>query len=523
MTENFYFLFHYLKKEKITIDPNEFVFQLNSHPDAPSLLAISDTLSFFNIDNLATKINFEDVIHLPKNFIALLKKDTNQPFLTLVEKTNNGYKYQDEKKQIIITESEFENVFQNIVLLAEKEDINLNKNISSSSNQFYLLLAVTVFYISFLFISKATFNVYLFSILASSGIYLSLAAIFKELGIESKLSNTVCNITSSTDCDKVIKTKGVGILEKFNYTNFSITFFITQLVLLFITQLANITNTFFEFQFILLLCSIPITFLSIYHQNKIAKKWCPICLMIIGLLYAEIGVIYFTYSILFQFDILIIVVFLIFFIITYFIASTMKNVFKMKNEQQEELLAVNRFKRNYNLFKLALNESDKVNIELNTNSLLVGNPNANLKITLVTNPFCGFCKEAHQIIEKIYKSHKDNICIIFQFNYNVEREDVKSKEVHNQFIQICFNEGQDSFMNALHNWFENSISPIAKSNTINELKINEILNQHYMSNQDNNINFTPCLIINDVVFPKMYERKDLVYFIPEILSELENN
>lgn len=60
MTENFAFLFQYLKKENITIDQDEFIFQLNSHPETPSLLALSDTLSFFNIDNLATKINFEN-------------------------------------------------------------------------------------------------------------------------------------------------------------------------------------------------------------------------------------------------------------------------------------------------------------------------------------------------------------------------------------------------------------------------------------------------------------------------------
>jgi hypothetical protein len=48
MTENFLFLFHYLKKENIAVDQNEFVFQVQSHSDYPSLLAISDTLSFFN-------------------------------------------------------------------------------------------------------------------------------------------------------------------------------------------------------------------------------------------------------------------------------------------------------------------------------------------------------------------------------------------------------------------------------------------------------------------------------------------
>ncbi len=37
MTENFSFLFYYLEKENITIDKPEFAYQIQSHPDYPSL------------------------------------------------------------------------------------------------------------------------------------------------------------------------------------------------------------------------------------------------------------------------------------------------------------------------------------------------------------------------------------------------------------------------------------------------------------------------------------------------------
>ncbi|PIF30110.1 hypothetical protein CLU81_0512 [Flavobacterium sp. 9] len=39
----FSFLCQYLKKESVNIDQDEFVFQTQSHPDYPLLLAISDT------------------------------------------------------------------------------------------------------------------------------------------------------------------------------------------------------------------------------------------------------------------------------------------------------------------------------------------------------------------------------------------------------------------------------------------------------------------------------------------------
>ena len=47
MTDNYNYLFQYLEKENITIDKSEFSFQIESQPDYPSLLSITDTLSFF--------------------------------------------------------------------------------------------------------------------------------------------------------------------------------------------------------------------------------------------------------------------------------------------------------------------------------------------------------------------------------------------------------------------------------------------------------------------------------------------
>ena len=75
MIENYNFLFQYLEKEGITIDKFEFEFQVKSHPNYPSLLAISDTLLFFNIENIATRVGFLEIDTLPNRFIALLNND----------------------------------------------------------------------------------------------------------------------------------------------------------------------------------------------------------------------------------------------------------------------------------------------------------------------------------------------------------------------------------------------------------------------------------------------------------------
>ncbi|MDI9312326.1 MAG: vitamin K epoxide reductase family protein [Limnohabitans sp.] len=520
MAEKFPFLFQYLKKEKITIDQAEFLFQIESHSEYPSLLAISDTLSFFNIENLATKLDFDNIFHLPKNFVALLKTENNKPFLTLVEKSDSGFKYYNENKEKSVSEAEFKTMYQDVVLLAEKEVENVTA-VPSKFNTSILLGIALILYILFLFVTKSSTSTLVFSCLSLMGIYFSIEAILKEIGIETTFSASVCTISASSDCDAVIKSKGLNFLEKFNYSNFSITFFITQFILLFVSQIADKTDAFLNFQFYLLLLSVPVTFLSIYHQTQIAKKWCTICLLIIGLLYIQIGTTYFSNPSVLKINNTLIISFLFLFTVMYFIVNSLKESLKIKNEQKSELSTSYRFKRNYELFKLALTASNEVNVPVKESSLVVGNPASALKIAIVTNPFCGFCKDAHQIIEGILKTYKNEVCITIQFNYNIESKDEKSKDIHHKFIEIYFTQGQEPFMKALHNWFENKIEPDVNQFALNELRINEILNQQYLLNQRNNINFTPCIIVSNKIFPKMYDRKDLIYFIPELINEVE--
>lgn len=521
MTENFSFLFQYLKKENIAIDQQEFIFQIKSHTEYPSLLAISDTLSFFNVQNIVIKLDFGDIVHLPKNFIALIKKNNEQPFLTLIEKNTQGFKYQYGKKELIASETEFKDLYKDVVLVAETE---VNDKVKTTSNfkTSTLIIMCFLLYIIFLFVNQSNLLIFLFSFLSLIGIYFSVQAILKEVGVETKFSASVCNLSASSDCDAVIKSIGVDSLGKFNYSNFSLAFFIAQFLLFFVAQVASKVDAFFNFQFYLLLSSIPITILSIYHQVKIAKKWCTICLLIIGLLYSQIGVVYSVNTSFLKINSLVVLVFLFFFSISYFLLMVIKDVLKVKNEQKVALIEAYRFKRNNNLFQLALTNSQTVEVEANSSSLLVGNPKAELKITLITNPFCGFCKEAHQIIEKIFKIYKEKICINFHFNYNIENKDEVSKTIHHSFVELYFSQGQESFMSALQKWFEEKITPVIENFTMNELRINQILNQQFIINQNNNINFTPCIVINDKIYPKFYDRKDLIYYLQELIEEKDN-
>jgi ABC-type bacteriocin/lantibiotic exporter with double-glycine peptidase domain len=59
-----------LKKLSIKIDPAAISAELEIHPDYPSLLAISDVLTAFNIENSAFRVDHDNLFTVPCPFIA---------------------------------------------------------------------------------------------------------------------------------------------------------------------------------------------------------------------------------------------------------------------------------------------------------------------------------------------------------------------------------------------------------------------------------------------------------------------
>lgn len=512
MNENYHFLFEYLKKEQIAIDRNEFLFQIQSHPESPSLLAISETFDYFGILNLATRVEKEEITGLPNHFIALLKEES-APFLAFIERLENGFRYTHKDKSVIVDPEEFDAVFQNIVLLAEQEE---GEPTTAKSNRFSLaLMPLVTIYLASIFINGFSLLHCMLVFLLAIGVYLSVEALSHEFGIKTKFSETVCALTINTDCDAVINGKKSKILELINFSDSSFVFFSGQLLALFFLTISNQTTSFYTVTTMLLLLSLPITIASIYQQWFVVKKWCPICLAIIVVIYLEFfSFLYFkgfnlainTKSIIYYSFALTVC-----FLTTYFF----KKIFKTNFEFQSKIFESNRFRRNYSLFKLALVASERVsNRNIDSRNIILGNPEAKLKIMVVSSPFCSHCVEVHKNIEEILKQHMETISITIRFNFNATLADEKSKMVHHNLVNQYLKNGQDAFRKSLHDWFENK--DIKNNNIDNDYQVTELLHAQFLWNQENSITFTPAIIINGYQFPKEYDRNDLIHFINDL-------
>jgi thiol-disulfide isomerase/thioredoxin len=185
---------------------------------------------------------------------------------------------------------------------------------------------------------------------------------------------------------------------------------------------------------------------------------------------------------------------------------------------KENQIEANRFQRNYDNFKTILLSDEK--IELPYSPIILGNKESKTQIGIITNPFCSYCEEAHEILNKIYKQYKDQIQIKIIFKTNLEKENDSSKMLFRSLVSLYY-ESEQVFIEALHQWFK--IKDIEKWIALYPISIIEEIDTNLKNQYEwcalNDFNFTPALFINEYQHPRSYERENLPFFISDLIED----
>ena len=510
--QNLEALYSYAHFQKINIDKEEYKFQVETHPDYPSLLAFADALTFFNIPNVAFKIPFEEIENLPNSFIVLLNSN-----LVHITKKENFYHYSEDKKQIKATKEELKELWQEVVLLAEAPEEHTEKSISKISATVFIGILV-VFLLGSVYFFTQNLLFAIFGLLPAIGLFLSIEALKTELGIESKISQTFCNAIPNADCGQVINSSKNKWMQKVKISDISFWFFASQLLAIFIFSVAQLSSHFFSIMLVGLALSLPMTLYSIYFQYKIEKKWCPICLSIIGVVYLEFAFLLFLYN-GFYANTVSLALFTSIFSLIAGLVYLLKPIFLEKKDISEKYIKQLRFSRNYEIFKNTLVKSETQFFD--KEYIVLGNRESKHKISVVTSPLCGYCKDAHTLLDKIYHRFGNDIGISIRFNFD---ENSTNKNLFLRLAEIYEAQGDVDFMFALKDWFENKnldnwlnkFGNFENTDGI-ENKLIEITNE----NKEKELNFTPNIFLNQYNYPEQYERENLEYFIADWLEDEE--
>jgi len=526
VNNSFVFIIHkLLRANKYRIDKHELAFQLNSNPFYPSLRAVTGSLKHFVKECSAIELPVSKTVlpQLPNTFIAQIKR-AEQKLFVYVENYENKItiEYNSSDKQKLSQES-FLEIWTGVIVAIEKNQSVSNKRLYKYKE---LFIGVLLFLAIDLFINcdAGIFEVIHFS-LSLLGVAVCWLIVMYEMGMQSRILDKICVENNEiSGCNAIMNSSGAKLFGIIKLSDIGIVYF-TSLFLIwmfFVYSHANYTG-------IVLISgiAIPFTLYSIFYQIWIVKKWCPLCLTVVCILWLQaLSITLCKFNTLLFIDLNSILIILFSTVFTLIIWGFVAPRIISENNYHEIRANYYRFKRNYSLFKKIIATNPNVNVKIpGISEIIFGNKNAPLSLFFITSPLCEYCKEVHFMIEKILALVDNNVQITVRFNINMNSANTLSVRICSRLLELYHVSGESKCMEALDDIYGDMLPQkwIQKWGRTENSKFNTILIDEREWCLNNNVDFTPEVFVNGKKFPREYERTDLLFFIESLIENYDSD
>lgn len=474
-----------------------------SHPNYPSMLAVTDSLTTSNVENFAIKIPFKHFEELPNVFITELEKDSKEFYF--LEKNDLVVKITNEKgSSSFLKLEDLANIWTGVVLIIEENE--QTKTLQTSNS---LKLAALLFTLGLFTIYTNNYNVLtsIFLILSLFGVFTSIEILKTYLQDNNLSESSFCSASKEFSCSDTIQSKKYVFSQYVEFVDLPIIFFgFTGVGLVLSVVSINTIG-------ILSSLSLPIIVYSIYVQKMVLNKWCLLCLLISLILITNTFLFWF-----FQLGFKTFAISEILLIPT--IATLWFYVKKLLIAEQKNKIAINellRFKRNEDVFNaISFDVLNAVEFKL-LPKVTIGKTNAPNTLSLFLSPSCPHCHTAFNEAMSILEKHNEKLRLEIAYNLNVNNSENPYLDVAKITMQL-FNQKRDC-KSALTDWHINKldINVWKKKWSLEKdfLIENEQLEKQFQWCSKNEFNYAPVKIFNGKLVSQHYEINEFFYFFKE--------
>lgn len=496
-----------------------------THPDHPSLLSISDTLSKYQIENTAVRIDKDKFNKLPTPCIVQVSKQNGSLFYTVKKILTDKVIYYDHNNKLReMAMHDFLELWTGICLLAETTPKSKEKNIEKKlANKRFLNITIGItalMLIGWIIISfyksdileNTTLTIYtiLYSILKIIGLTTGVTLLWYDVDqYNPTLQNFCISGSKKINCNAVLQSKYASLFKgnlSLGLLGFSY-FFATFLYMV----LYNFSGTAMALLAFMSTATIPVVAISLYYQAAVIKQWCKFCMIIQGVLLTEIGIAFLSGFYNTIIDIKSLPLFFALLLIPISIWKLIKPLIEQQKETNIYKRGLKKIKANPFVLESLLSKSKKITHNPKGLGISINNENAKYHIIKVCNPYCGPCAKAHPILEELVDNGIINLQILFSVTNN--EKDYRAKPVRH-FLALDNKNNKEKTQMALDKWYraENKdYKAFAKQFPLNgemdkqNTKI-EAMNKWCKAEK---ITHTPTIFINGYELPKEYSIEDL--------------
>ena len=498
--------------------------EITTHPDYPAMTAVTDFLDLGSMQYQAVQADASFIHEFNYPLLAHIRQPGNE-YLQII---NNAAEWDKQKE---ITQH-----WSGIAIFPAK-----NTSWQNDQNNIYhantlknkaLIAALLIVGIG-LFIFSVTKQVdwiaIIFGLLSFTGLVISLFLLGTELGYQSQIVKQVCGAVSSGGCEKVLKSKYAKGFAGITPADASVIYFGVQFVFYL---LSSYFVNFLPPVLLVATTGLLIAAWSIYTQAAKLKQWCALCLGIAAVLILQTTVAFVSFTTKLsitnfanQF-----ILFVILCTLFYLILSSIKQLIKTNNINRQKLSELKKWKTDASLFVNQWQQEKDVDTTIWQNDLLLGNPNAELTITVACNPYCGPCAKAHRELDELLHRFPNNIKVLIRLLANPDNETDKRTIAAKAILQKATTmQNNEALQEMLANWFElmnleKWIMQYPLQNIAEKLgyELDVRLKQHVEWISQSDIAGTPTFFINGHKLPGRYNIKDIEILIPQLAEILTN-
>lgn len=492
-----------------------------THPNKSNLLGLCQMLDHFKVSNMALRIDSDDLKKIPLPFVVSYSGDF--AIVRHIEEEKVFFDFREVSYDLTI--KEFEKGWKGVVLHMEKDqssgepDFLIHRKRDLIINVFrgsvFLLLAVWLGQQlhSSVELNKSNLIFVVGHFLCNGmGLALCLLLLFKQLNRSNRLADRVCTMIKGNDCSHVLSSEAASFMGIFSWSEIGTSFFISNLiVLLFFPQLLN------WYALINIFC-LPFTIWSVWYQWRVLRQWCVLCLLVQTLLWSIFALNFvggfiewplFSFSTLLQVGVILLVPLFFVLFLTHLHSRLEKSV---SNEQE-----LGSLKADDRVFFALLKQEAYYNTE-NVTRLIRGNPDARIKITVLSNPFCKPCSRMHKRLNALMHDIGEHICV--QYILSSFNEDLE--EVNYQLVAAYLQSDNEDPFSIFDMWFHNPEKSFFNdfSIDITHPAVHDEIARYNQWKIETSLQATPTILINGYTLPKSFQVEDIRYFAGNVVDDI---
>ncbi len=488
----------------------------NEHPNKNNLLGISQMLNTYGIKNEGIKIHDkeENIFNLETPFIA----HTGSDFVPVYKISSEKISYISRNGRVSITPTEFCNFWTGITLFVEPDKSSIEPDYVEHRKKEYLLQSINSLlkFFLFCFLAMFYFSIYrygdikhfvlLFANLV--GVYISYQLLLKQMNIHSFYGDKICSLFKQKDCNNILESKAAKLFSVISWSEIGISYFISNVII--IIFLPN----FITYSSVLNIFTLPYAFWSIWYQKFKAKQWCVLCIIVQLVLWSifVINILSGFFNMLEIIEFNDVLILSCIYLIPLLAINILSSELSSKEDSEYTIQEFNSIKANEDVFSLLLSKQPFWGYNKSTSQIIFGSPEANIFITILTNPHCNPCADLHKRIHAFFPKISNKICIQYIFSSFNESLDESNKIL----IAAFFSNTPEKVREIYKDWYGlGRSSPAAFKlkygiNTASD-EVRIEFERHKKWIEKAMLRSTPTIMVNGYKLPESYHIEDLEY------------